>query len=51
MALTWLSGVCYDLRVSCGGVAQLGERGVRNAEVDGSIPFTSTISPPAHLHE
>ena len=26
-----------------GGVAQLGERGVRNAEVSGSIPLTSTI--------
>ena len=28
---------------SCGDVAQLGERGVRNAEVEGSIPFISTI--------
>ena len=26
----------------CGGVAQLGERSVRNAEVGGSIPLTST---------
>jgi hypothetical protein len=26
-----------------GRVAQLGERGVRNAEVEGSIPFSSTI--------
>ena len=25
-----------------GRVAQLGERGVRNAEVEGSIPFSST---------
>ncbi len=25
-----------------GAVAQLGERGVRNAEVEGSIPFRST---------
>ena len=25
-----------------GDVAQLGERGVRNAEVEGSIPFVST---------
>ena len=30
------------LRVSSGGVAQLGERGVRNAEVRGSNPLTST---------
>jgi hypothetical protein len=27
-----------------GGIAQLGERGVRNAEVGGSIPLSSTIS-------
>jgi hypothetical protein len=26
-----------------GAVAQLGERGVRNAEVSGSIPLSSTI--------
>ena len=29
----------------CGGVAQLGERRVRNAEVEGSIPFLSTTCP------
>src|SRR3546814_18530137 len=28
---------------SCGAIAQLGERRVRNAEVEGSIPFRSTI--------
>ena len=28
--------------VSCGDVAQLGERSVRNAEVEGSNPFIST---------
>jgi hypothetical protein len=28
-----------------GGVAQLGERGVCNAQVAGSIPVTSTINP------
>ena len=28
-----------------GVVAQLGERSVRNAEVEGSIPFNSTKSP------
>lgn len=27
-----------------GDVAQLGERGVRNAEVEGSIPFVSTTT-------
>jgi hypothetical protein len=27
-----------------GGVAQLGERRVRNAKVEGSIPFSSTKS-------
>jgi hypothetical protein len=30
------------LRPSRGAVAQLGERRVRNAEVEGSIPFCST---------
>ena len=30
--------------VTCGPVAQLGERRVRNAEVEGSIPFGSTTS-------
>src|SRR5438105_13309257 len=29
-----------------GDVAQLGERGVRNAEVEGSIPFVSTTNTP-----
>ena len=29
-------------RISHGRVAQLGERGVRNAEVEGSNPFAST---------
>ena len=28
----------------CGAVAQLGERHVRNVEVEGSSPFSSTIS-------
>ena len=28
---------------TCGAVAQLGERRVRNAKVEGSIPFRSTI--------
>jgi hypothetical protein len=31
--------------VMCGRVAQLGERGVRNAEVVGSNPFASTKRP------
>ena len=30
--------------VRFGGVAHLGERSVRNAEVEGSIPFVSTIT-------
>ncbi len=30
------------MRIPYGGVAQLGERSVRNAEVEGSTPFTST---------
>jgi hypothetical protein len=29
--------------MTCGDVAQLGERGVRNAEVEGSIPFISIL--------
>jgi hypothetical protein len=33
--------LAVELR-SRGDVAQLGERGVRNAEVEGSIPFVST---------
>ena len=32
---------------SSGAVAQLGERRVRNAKVEGSIPFRSTNFPPA----
>ena len=31
-----------NLLVTLGAVAQLGERSVRNAEVEGSIPFRST---------
>ena len=39
----------YDARIArlVGAVAQLGERRVRNAKVEGSIPFRSTILPPA----
>src|SRR6185369_5518754 len=33
-----------ESRALCGAVAQLGERRVRNAKVEGSIPFRSTIS-------
>ena len=32
-----------------GGVAQLGERSVRNAEVGGSIPLASTIVRSSHI--
>ena len=34
---------------SDGGLAQLGERGVRNAEVEGSTPLPSTIQKLSHL--
>ncbi len=33
----------FTILTFCGGVAQLGERGVRNAEVRGSNPLISTI--------
>src|SRR6478735_10791468 len=36
---------------TCGAVAQLGERRVRNAKVEGSIPFRSTNSPPSGHHD
>ena len=35
-----------ESRALRGAVAQLGERRVRNAKVEGSIPFRSTIKPP-----
>ena len=40
----WLDPYCLKMVKSTidGRVAQLGERGVRNAEVEGSIPFSST---------
>jgi hypothetical protein len=34
-----------ESRALSGAVAQLGERRVRNAKVEGSIPFRSTIFP------
>ena len=36
----------FDMKylIYSGDVAQLGERGVRNAEVEGSTPFISTMS-------
>ena len=40
--LDFSCAVCYNNTVSNGLVAQLGERRVRNAEVEGSIPFGST---------
>ena len=42
----WVCGArasTLESRALCGAVAQLGERCVRNAEVEGSIPFRSTI--------
>ena len=41
------SGRFGDIIIDSGDVAQLGERRVRNAKVEGSIPFRSTISPSA----
>ena len=38
-------GPCLYTTMQQGRVAQLGERGVRNAEVEGSNPFASTIHP------
>ncbi len=35
-----------ESRALRGAVAQLGERRVRNAKVEGSIPFRSTIKSP-----
>ena len=35
--------LCVESRALPGAVAQLGERRVRNAKVEGSIPFRSTI--------
>jgi hypothetical protein len=45
-------GHSYDARIArlVGAVAQLGERRVRNAKVEGSIPFRSTISPSKQVH-
>src|SRR3546814_21152053 len=40
----WSSDVCSS-DLSCGAVAQMGERRVRNAKVRGSIPLSSTIPP------
>ena len=37
-----LVAVVAGRQTCCGGVAQLGERRVRNAKVTGSIPVTST---------
>jgi hypothetical protein len=40
-----IDGTFYDaikIKQFSGDVAQLGERGVRNAEVEGSNPFIST---------
>ena len=45
----WLDSFCAKMLnrpVQPGRVAQMGERGVRNAEVEGSIPFSSTTLHP-----
>ena len=35
---------CLKLKACGGGIAQLGEHSVRNAGVEGSNPFASTIN-------
>jgi hypothetical protein len=45
MRLSLFQSVSYHSRPCGGAVAQLGERRVRNAKVEGSIPFRSTIFP------
>jgi len=42
--LTWLAGLSIVRRLHGGAVAQLGERLVRNEEVSGSIPLSSTTA-------
>ena len=39
------------MRFALGGLAQLGERGVRNAEVEGSNPLPSTINNDSDLRD
>ena len=41
-AILWLDALLLVFVALFGGVAQLGERRVRNAKVEGSIPFSST---------
>ena len=41
--------MCALAPLRCGAVAQLGERLVRNEEVSGSIPLSSTKDKPQHL--
>ena len=43
-SLAFLLDMQYTHKVRHGDVAQLGERSVRIREVEGSIPFVSTIS-------
>ena len=42
-SLVTAAGPAYNAGVRSGGLAQLGERGVRNAEVEGSNPLPSTM--------
>jgi hypothetical protein len=48
-SISFFAGVLLEAS-SAGAVAQLGERGVRNAEVRGSIPLRSTINFQFHEH-
>ena len=42
LVLKRVDSIYYFINIIIGAVAQLGERSVRNAEVEGSIPFGST---------
>ena len=44
LVLKRVDSIYYLIKMIIGAVAQLGERSVRNAEVEGSTPFGSTIS-------
>ena len=44
LRLTWGAGLSIVRRLHGGAVAQLGERLVRNEEVSGSIPLSSTTA-------
>ena len=47
LRLTWAASLSIVRRLHGGAVAQLGERLVRNEEVSGSIPLSSTTAVPS----